>query len=35
MTIHELKELLTRLGRERRDDAMREYLTLKMQERRN
>jgi hypothetical protein len=35
VTEKELEELLTRLGRERRDDAMKEYLVLKMQERRN
>ena len=35
MTSRELKELWTRLGRERREDAMREYLRLKIQERRN
>ena len=35
MTEKELEDLLVRLGRERRDDAMKEYLTLKMQERRN
>ncbi len=35
MTEKELEELLERLGRERREDAMKEYLTLKMQERRN
>ncbi|KKL20570.1 hypothetical protein LCGC14_2454130 [marine sediment metagenome] len=35
MTLKELEELLTRLGRERREDAMKEYLRLKIQERRN
>ncbi len=35
MTDRELEELLTRLGRERREDAMREYLVLKMEGRRN
>lgn len=35
MTEKELEDLLVRLGRERRDDAMKEYLTLKMEERRN
>ncbi|KKN33847.1 hypothetical protein LCGC14_0799810, partial [marine sediment metagenome] len=33
MTEKELEDLLVRLGRERRDDAMKEYLTLKMEER--
>ncbi len=35
LTKKELEELLTRLGRERRDDAMKVYLMLQMQERRN
>ena len=35
MTEKELEDLLVRLGRERRDDAMKEYLKLKIQERRN
>ena len=35
VTNRQLKELLKRLGRERREDAMKAYLTLKMEERRN
>ena len=35
MTEKELEDLLVRLGRERREDAMREYLKLKMDGRRN
>ncbi len=35
MTNPQLKELLKRLGRERREEAMKVYLQLKMNERRN
>ena len=35
MTSKELEKLLKRLSRERREDAMRELLKLKMEERRN